>query len=200
MAGKKIQTFADMVNLQVAAEAFLKETTNPDQLRRALIAGNKNNSREPNSIAQMFVDTATVVARYKLIAHVELTTNLEERVKEILDDKSGLSASLFLDTKDNQYTLSIRSTEVSANILDRADVFADVDIGTVGWAFGQIDSLESFWQYLQHEPAVNGARGVTTPSAADLQAFQEALQAGAKVNLTGFSLGGNIAGAFVEMH
>jgi hypothetical protein len=50
MANGQIKQYAEMVNLQMAAEAFLRGATIPDEIRAALVAGNTANSKEPDAI------------------------------------------------------------------------------------------------------------------------------------------------------
>ena len=55
MANNQIQTYADMVNLQVASEAFLTQTRLDSAIDAVLKRGNKNITLEPDSIAALFV-------------------------------------------------------------------------------------------------------------------------------------------------
>jgi len=197
MANSQIKQYADMVNLQMAAEAFLRGATIPDEIRAALVAGNTANSKEPDPLASLFGGTSP---RYKLIAHQDLTLNANKTIPGAVE-KSGLSASVFYDTVTQQYTLSVRSTEFATSIRDWGDVQANRnEIADYGWAFGQINSLEAFWESLKNGSAANSENAVTIPNAADLGAFWSALQGGARINVTGYSLGGNIAEAFTELH
>ena len=201
MANKKIQTYADMVNLQVASEAFLRDQLTPAAIKAALINGNENNSKEPDGIAELFrTGNPASGSRYQLIAHQDLTLNAGHTVPGV-QNKSGFSASVFLDTTTNQYTLSIRSTEFALSIKDPGDINADLpEIFSYGWAFAQINSLEAFWTALRNGNAVNGVNAVTIPNTAALTTFIGAIGWGDRVNVTGYSLGANIAEAFVELH
>jgi Ca2+-binding RTX toxin-like protein len=195
MAGSNIQSLASMVNLQVASEAFWKQL--PTEGTEILLRrGNRNNSNSPETIIGQFLGVAP---RYKLIAHQDLTLNADLTVAGV-QDKSGFSASVFLDTTTGQYTLSIRSTEFATNIRDPGDVDADVDIGAYGWAFAQVQSLESFWASLLSGSAANGTNATTISSASDLAQFRVAVTGGTQVNVTGYSLGANVATAFTELH
>ncbi|WP_341922199.1 putative Ig domain-containing protein [Polaromonas sp. YR568] len=206
MVNSQLQTYADMINLQVASEAFLAKVRLGTAIDVVLEDGNKNNSKEPNAIAELFVSgNPTGGPRYKLIAHQDLSLNattVGELGTSAVQDKTGFSASVFFDTVNNQYTLSIRSTEYADSINDPGDVNADtVDILANGWAFSQILSMENFWNSLIDGSASTGVNGVTIPNAVDLQAFKRQLSSGAtKINVTGYSLGGNLAEAFTELH
>jgi hypothetical protein len=186
MANNQIQRYADMVNLQVASEAFLGGKLTEDQIAAALIRGNKNNSLEPTVIANVFKGSGSQPPRYKLIAHQDLSSNaatVAELGTTAVPNKSGFSASVFLDTTTGQYTLSIRSTEFADSIKDLADTTADgVEIPDYGWSFAQINSLEAFWSALKSGTAANGINATTIPSAADLGKFIAATKAGTNVN------------------
>ncbi|MGE0331943.1 MAG: calcium-binding protein [Ramlibacter sp.] len=199
MANGKIQKYADAVNLQVAAEAFLKNAKFPENVPEAIVEGNKNNSKQPTVISKLF--ETGVGARYKLVAHQDLTQN-EELTVQGVTNKSGFSASIFLDTQTQQYTLSFRSTEFADNIRDPGDVRADAaEIGPKGWAFGQIYSMEAFWASLLNGTARHGINAVTILDQQALADFRASMtQLGGKVNVTGYSLGGNLAEAFTELH
>lgn len=153
MAQGNIQKYADAINQQVAAEAFLRFASVPEDIEALLVAGNRNNSLEPAAIAKQF----NAEGRYKLIAHQELTQNPSLAVAGV-PNKSGFSGSVFYDTQTQQYTFSIRSTEFAASIRDPGDLWADVgEIMNEGWAFGQIYSMEAFWSSL-----LNGTRHITS--------------------------------------
>jgi hypothetical protein len=93
MANGILQRYADMINLQVASEAFL-HGAGLSQIKERVIAGNTANTKEPNSIADLFSDGST--GRYQLVAHQDLTRNDIKTIPGALD-KSGFSASIFLD-------------------------------------------------------------------------------------------------------
>jgi Ca2+-binding RTX toxin-like protein len=193
MANNQIQIYAAMVDMQVASEAFLngeaqKISTN------TLKDGNNNNSKFPDALATTFSD------RYQLIAHQDLTLNADKTISDVID-KSGFSASLFYDTETHQYTLSIRSTEFADSIKDPGDIRGDgVEIADRGWAFAQLSSLEHFYQSVINGTATNGVNGITIPSEVDLATFRTTLNSGGKFNVTGYSLGANLAEGFTELH
>lgn len=196
MANGEIQKYADMVALQIASEAFLKGSESSNSVMAALFEGNGVNSILPESIAQQF----DAGERYSLIAHQDISLNSDNALQA--NNKSGFSASLFYDNETNEYTFSIRSTEFDTEIRDMGDILADIDIGIAGWAFGQVQSMELFWDYLLNgdpnpDPA---ADGITIPGVSGLADFRNALAGGAKINVTGYSLGGNLAQAFTELH
>ena len=118
MANKEIQKYARMVNLQMAAEAFWQDIQIGRDILDVATRGNTVNSLEPKAVANLFVIGATDgSARYTLIAHQDLTLNADHTIAGV-NSKSGFSASIFLDNKENEYTLSIRSTEFNEAIRD----------------------------------------------------------------------------------
>lgn len=194
MANGRLTKYADMATLQIATEAFLSDADTLTKLDSALELGNKSLSRLTAAQRSLF----TSDGRFKLVAHQDLTLNPTE--SNFTQLQSGFSASLFYDTETDEYTFSIRSTEFAANIRDAGDIEADIEIATHGWAFSQIYSMEAFWQYLISGQPVSGHMGITTPLAGELQAFQAAIASGEKINVTGYSLGANLATAFTSLH
>ena len=83
----------------------------------------------------------------------------------------------------NNYTLSFRSTEYQPQSkggdFERDGIFgANGDVLLQGFAFGQLASMENYYQ--------------TT--------VKSLLPPGAMLNVTGYSLGGNLATVFTELH
>jgi RTX calcium-binding nonapeptide repeat (4 copies) len=197
MANGKIQQYADMVNLQMASEAFLGASINATDIVGLLELGNTVKSKEPTVIADLFN------SRYTLVAHQDLSLN-SDTINRIhtagVANKSGFSASIFWDSVKLEYTMSIRSTEIAAQIRDPGDIDAGLEIFTDGWAFAQIKSLEDFWASVMNGTAVNGQNGVTVTNP-DLRAqFALHIAYGQKINVTGYSLGASMAEAFTELH
>ncbi len=97
---------------------------------------------------------------------------------------TGLSATLIQNKETGEYTLAIRSTEFR-NWADGGDGERDkygADIKSIaftGFALAQQEALERYYTWLKQ----NGH-----------------LPAGAKLNVTGYSLGGNLATVFTEIH
>ncbi len=198
MANEQIQKYENMVNLQMAAEAFWEDWNRLDKEFLDIAKdGNNVNSKEPASIANLFVTGATGGgARYTLIAHQDFTLNADHTIAGV-NNKSGFSASVFWDNVKSEYTLSIRSTEFADPIEDLGDINAGVEIAAAGWAFGQLNSLEAFWVSIKNGTAVNGQNGFTIPDATLLSNFAVST---APINVTGYSLGANLAQAFTELH
>ncbi len=107
---------------------------------------------------------------------------------QIIDHKkntsSGFSATLMQHKKTGEFTLSFRSTE-SKQSSDGGDVERDSGDGangqitSLGFAYGQLLDMEQYYQQLKDDPTIN------LP---------------AKINLTGYSLGGHLAQVFTRLH
>src|SRR5690349_6870099 len=97
---------------------------------------------------------------------------------------TGFSGTLFFDPETGTYTLSFRSLEFASisagGDFIRDGVFASgSEIVGQGFALAQIADAEEFFQRLREGGL---------------------LPAGSKFNVTGYSLGGHIAGVFTEAH
>ena len=173
---------------QMAAESYLGGFNFSDdttQLINRLKFGNNNSTvlglTDPNA------PTLSGMTRF--------TTSQAEQFTEryhILDhhanDATGFSATLMQERDaqgnlTNNFTLSFRSTEyreqVDGGDHERdAEWGADGEITLNGFAFGQLASMETYYQ--------------TT--------VKNLLPAGAVLNVTGYSLGGHLATVFTELH
>jgi len=95
-------------------------------------------------------------------------------VKAVADPMlTGLDAVLFYDTDNNKYVLSIRGTSSAS------DVFADMLLATKGVAYDQLAALNSFY----NQWILDGT-----------------IPIGAKLDVTGHSLGGALAQVFAAQH
>tara|TARA_R110002110_G_scaffold362241_1_gene572036 strand:- start:109131 stop:115847 length:6717 start_codon:yes stop_codon:yes gene_type:complete len=193
MANGEIQKYSQMIGFQVSAEAFISTLGGPTDIVSVLRRGNQVNSILPEKTIKYYES-----GRYRLVAHTDLTLN-DSRASGY-PDSSGFSGSIFYDTELEEYTFSIRSTEFAKKIRDPGDIVADLTIFEFGWAFGQIYSMEQFWGYLSDNSVANMPFDITVPDAGALTAFQTAISQGEKINVTGYSLGGNLVHAFAELH
>ena len=95
-------------------------------------------------------------------------------VKAIADPLlTGLDATLFYDTKNHKYVLSIRGTS------SVADIFANMLLATKGVAYDQLAALNSFY---------------------DQWILDGTIPIGAQIDVTGHSLGGALAQVFAAQH
>jgi Ca2+-binding RTX toxin-like protein len=97
---------------------------------------------------------------------------------------TGLSATLIQDKATGSFTLAIRSTEFRAwdkgGDGERDKTGADLtDVAFNGFALAQLDALEQYYQWLKDNAK---------------------LPIGAKLNVTGYSLGAHLATVFTEIH
>lgn len=203
MADNSIQQNVSIIDIQVAAEAFWRRLVNgyPGGLPALLAAGNDNNSKSPDVVGQQFLGPDP---RYRLVAHVDLQLNSALELAlgiANLPNRTGFSGSIFLDTRTQQYTFAIRSTEFASSIRDGGDVAADAEIALYGWSFAQMYSMETFWAQVTGNQSAAELRGAGLVIAdADLAAFRSQMASGGQVNVTGYSLGANLAQAFTLLH
>ena len=121
---------------------------------------------EGNGHASKFTETDATkfVSEWEVIEHKSNTD-------------SGFSGTLFKNKTTGEYVLSIRSTEFIDDAARDCEATNDLEIKAKGWAFGQIDDLEQWYQ-----DSLKSKIG------------------GATLNVTGYSLGGHLATAFNLMH
>lgn len=179
-----IKTWLDVAHQQVAAESYLQEINLnapfdliKDDLEAQLQRGNSPfNPNNPSAPADQFLrltsqQAAIFVNRYQII-------------DQHANDSSGFSATLLFDTATQQYTLALRSTEYKnpsqGGDYDRDGFFgADGEINKYGFAFGQSSAMEEYYAGLKR----SGRLPLNTP-----------------INVVGYSLGGNLALVFTELH
>lgn len=163
---------------QMAAESYLEgiSLSNADQITDRLLLGN-NRDGFPLTGFTRFTGTREsgqardFTSRYQVVDHHA-------------NDATGFSATLLKDTTTDSYTLSFRSTEYR-NLSEGGDFErdgqpgADGEIFFKGFAFGQLVSMEKYYQQLKTDGL---------------------LPNGATLNVTGYSLGGHLATVFTEMH
>jgi len=175
-----IQTWYDFVLQQMAAESYLdgwNSLSLEDKIIRLNLGSNNfsiptNLSTEPllpGATRMTATQAADFLTRYTIVSHLPNTA-------------SGFSATLMRDNATGAYTLSMRSTEYF-NASQGGDWSrdglsgADGEISGQGFAFGQLLSMEQYWNEV-----VKGIVGAS------------------KINVTGYSLSGNLASVFTELH
>jgi hypothetical protein len=177
---------------QMAAESYLDgiDLSNSGALTSRLALGNNHFSiTDPTKLtgatrftaqqALQFLDRYTIIDHYK-------------------NDESGFSATLLFDRTIQKFTLSFRSTEYKnasqGGDFERDGFYgADGEIGIKGFAFGQIASMEKYFSQLKQGILSQGETG----GAALAQFLSDP---NAKLNITGYSLGGHLANAFAVLH
>ncbi len=174
-----IKAWLDFAIQQMAAESYLDQFTGQGvSLQQVLVDG--NNDRRVISIDQFtgktqFTDLQSqqFAQRYQVVDHHA-------------NDATGFSATLMKDTQTGEYTLSFRSTEFLPRIQggdwERDGLpGADGEIFDQGFALAQLVSMERYYRELTANPLLM-------------------LPAGARLNVTGYSLGGHLATIFTELH
>ncbi len=102
-------------------------------------------------------------------------------VEHISNTQTGFSGTLFKNKNTNELVMSLRSTEFADDAARDNEATNALEITKFGWAFGQIADMDKWYKELR------------TKYSPDFAA------AGGKLSVTGYSLGGHLAGAFVQM-
>jgi hypothetical protein len=165
--------FSDLLkyaNLQMAAESLFGVTVSavPGTLKgsasmtlQSLEDGNNRSSLFPTVLATDFMNQGWTV-----VEHVSNTT-------------TGFSGTLFRNPNTGEQVLSFRSTEFADDAARDNQATNAMEIQQFGWAFGQIDDMETWFANLR-------ASGKLDP--------------GTPITVTGYSLGGHLATAFNFLH
>jgi hypothetical protein len=187
-----VQTWYDAALKQIAGESYFGgpldfNFQSGDGVVAALMQGNTPLASAPEQYVRMTVQQATAfLGQYRIIDQCENTS-------------SGFSATLLLDTRPGgRYSLVFRSTEYK-NSGDGGDYErdgyygADGEIADVGFALGQLRDMEWYLAELRAGRLQNG-------SEADELAIKNALAATQKLDIVAYSLSGNLATVFTELH
>ena len=175
---------AGLAQLQVVCESYLDgiDIKNPLMVKPKLLLGN-NRTKEPgNEIhgATRFTESQATwfFANYDIIDHYA-------------NDASGFSCTLMRrkngsDEENGVYTLSMRSTEFQFNSKGGdwsrdGKPGADGQINDNGYALAQLSAMEAYFKDLY-----SGKRPAAIPTK--------------PINVTGYSLSGNLASALALMH
>ncbi len=171
------QQWLDLALQQIAAESYLDDLTFNDEsgVKDRLKVG-ANNYRVPINEENPQSTRMTDLQADYFWDHFEIIDHLPNR-------SSGFSATLTRNKQTGEYTLSFRSTEFrlpeEGGDKYRDGLYADGRIGTHGFAFAQLASMEDYYAWLKSSG--------TLPDNAVL-------------NVTGYSLGGHMATIFTELH
>ncbi|MDH5640922.1 MAG: hypothetical protein OEY28_06475, partial [Nitrospira sp.] len=178
MLENNLSTWLDFALQQIAAESYLDDIdiNDPIAVAAALVRGN-NRQGFPEGGFTRFVDLNGVSNASQITGSAQAFVTRYQIVDHHANDATGFSATLMKDTQTGEYTLSFRSTEYREQV-DGGDNErdsrrgADGEITLHGFAFGQLASMETYYQSLK-------TSGL--------------LPAGAVLNVTGYSLGGHLA-------
>ncbi|HUS39632.1 MAG TPA: putative Ig domain-containing protein, partial [Pirellulales bacterium] len=132
------------------------------------------------------------LARYEVVNHLPNTA-------------SGFSGTLMREITTGDYTLAFRSTEYlpASEGGDRErDFGTNAEIASLGFALGQIASMESYYEHLIAGESYNAADGQWEydPTLDDFSSRFGAGNIGGTLNVSGYSLSGNLANVFAALH
>ncbi len=163
------ETYLKYANLQMAAESLFGITA----------------SDSPGSTSTT-MDVASLQSgngRASLFTSSQATNFLSVEGWTVVEHKSntatGFSGTLFRNAQTGELVLSFRSTEFVDDAARDNQATNAMEIQPFGWAFGQIDDMETWFSSLRASGKVD---------------------AGAQITVTGYSLGGHLATAFNLLH
>jgi len=195
-----VRELIDFALLQSAAESYMDDISNASSesdIWRALTAGNNH----PELIGKLPTDSVLSGATRCTLLQAQWFTDNYQIIEHYPNDASGFSCTLFRNKQTGEYTLSFRSTEYAVQELggdwerDGANG-ADGDISSIGFALGQLFSMENFYKYLREGKVWNNVTKQWEVSE-DVAAFADGQ---AVLNVTGYSLGAHLATAFTLLH
>jgi hypothetical protein len=211
-ATSQFQTLYDFALKQIACESYLDRADlgSDDDLLGRFMLGNNNsapivfvNGRAfANKLLETYApDPSTPIlpgATRMTATQADYFLGNWRIVHHYPNDPSGFSATLIQSRTTGEYTLALRSTEFPEQILGGhferdvatgATLGADLQIGWQGFAFGQLLAMERCYRFLRGGGVDRdgSARGPLLPD-------------GAKLFVTGYSLGGHLAPVFTELH
>ena len=164
------KTLLKFANVQMAAEALLDR---PGDFTGQLMYGNNRSSKFTDVQAAEFAQLWEVV-EHKSNTSTGFSGTLfkaKSGAPQALRDKYGITAG--------ELSLSFRSTEFADDAARDNQATNALEIRPFGWAFGQISDMQDWVNKLLDTNKIN----FTTPLA-----------------VTGYSLGGHLAGAFNELY
>ena len=192
----------------MTAESYLDQIgVNNNTETSALMFGNNHPSFQqsgvgpttdllPGTTRMTTTQAEDFLARYEIVSHLPNTA-------------SGFSGTLMRKIVDGKatdaYTLAFRSTEYlsAAKGGDRErDFGTNIEIGAQGFAFGQIASMEGYYEHLTAGQSFNAISGQWENDTA-LDDFSRRFgidNVGGTLNVSGYSLSGNLANVFTALH
>ncbi len=203
-----IRTWYDFVLQQMAAEAYLDQSDLFDLFGGAnavidvLMYGNNNPAYQggllstepllPGTTRITATQAEDFLSRYEIVSHLPNTA-------------SGFSGTLMREIATGAYTLAFRSTEYlpAGEGGDRErDFGTNGEIGSQGFAFGQIASMESYYEHLKAGQSFNPTTGQweDDPALDDFSLRFGFGNIGGTLNVSGYSLSGNLANVFAALH
>lgn len=179
----------EMAKLQIVAETFLEGKLEDNENRvpsprksyekddikinkNLLTYGNNHTSKLTEAQAEQFMQDWEVIS-YMPITDTGFSGTLFRAKRPIEDDKGNVIV------EKDQLVMSFRSTEFVDDSARDNQATNTLEIKEKGWAFGQIDDMERWYQSLRESKIIGD---------------------GEQISLTGYSLGGHLATAFNILH
>lgn len=172
----------EMSRTQIVAEAFLKdedkkpEFLHPEGYTFKDVALKEEILKDGNNHTSILTapQIKEFMENWEVVAYLPNTT-------------TGFSGTLFKAKRDipgttikaGEKVMSLRSTEFIDDAVRDNEATNTKEIADRGWAFGQIDDLEQWFQGLRNEKLIGD---------------------GEQIRITGYSLGGHLATAFNILH
>lgn len=179
-AKNEIGTYLEYAHLQIAAEAFIKESRGKtfeigknedkeeregEKLAKDLIEGNWHSSKFSKTLADEFVK------RWKVVRHIGNTgTGFSGTLFEAIADNPAAGI------KEGQQVLSFRSTEFVDDAVRDSRATNELEIADKGFAFGQISDMKEWIDELRKDGVMKN-----------------------DITVTGYSLGGHLATALYQL-
>lgn len=188
-----VQTWYNFVLQQMAAESYLDDWKTLRQDARIARLNLGSNNQNYLKVGQTST-TADLPGATRMTEHQ--ATDFQTRytiVSHLPNTASGFSATLMQDNVTGAYTLSMRSTEYFNEnqggdwARDGLTLGADLEIARYGFAFGQIASMETYYDHLKLGESYNTSTG-QWESDATLNDFKNRFggsQVGGTLNVTG---------------
>ena len=150
MSPNTVSSYLKYVNLQMAAEAIdLQRVMNGETtLRSALVRGNDRRSQFTNVLADQFIDDGWIVLDHKG------------------DTGTGFSGTLFKNKNTNELVVSFRSTEFIDDSARDSKATNELEIRDTGWAFGQIASMQDWFNELNADSTKLKDKSFASPAIA----------------------------------
>lgn len=186
-----LSSWLDFAIQQLAAESYLDKFLQ-GRLSLFSVLSNGNNNSEVGSEQDFrgktrFVSLPDTSGALYVRGTAQEFANRYQIISHHSNDASGFSGTLLFDKSNSTYTLSFRSTEYRnqefGGDFERDGVGlinsrgADAEILSFGFALGQLLAMEHYFEEV---------KAILPP--------------GARINVTGYSLGGHLATVFTELH
>lgn len=167
MSTLSIAEYLKYANLQMAAEALYDSSATKGFVEPGKIYAGE--------ITQAFLETGNEHTSNFTTTQIELSGLASDWVvvEHLSNTSTGFSGTLFKNEKTNEYVMSFRSTEFIDDAARDNQATNAMEIKEFGWAFGQIDDMQNWYESLRDRGLIDGP-----------------------LSVTGYSLGGHLATSF----